>query len=149
MITHFTFRRIYKLKGDTFWYLQRLMPFHRPSLPQIWELWVSYGLVMMPLCHGWGWHPPQIASHIHIRYIQSVLAIVMLSQGHIGLPSLYHFTAQVGPRFGNSRSLEEWNDSIASCLRLTVTSDHFVHPWQWQRRQGAQTTKRWYKCIFV
>ena len=108
MITHYTFWRINKLKGVTFWYLQRLIPFHRPSLPQIWELWVSYGLEMMSLRHGWGWHPPQIASHIHIRYIQSVLAIGMLSQGHIGSPSLYHFTAQAGPIFGNSGSLEEW-----------------------------------------
>ena len=26
----------------------------------------------MSLCHGWGWQPPQIAYHIHIRHIQSV-----------------------------------------------------------------------------
>jgi len=26
---------------------------------------------MMSFCHGWGWQPPQTASHIHIRHMQS------------------------------------------------------------------------------
>jgi len=29
---------------------------------------------MMSLCHSWGYHPIQTASHIHIRHIQSVWA---------------------------------------------------------------------------
>ncbi len=45
---------------------------------------------MMPLRDGWGWYPPQTASHIHIRHILSVWSIGMLSQGHI----LYHYTGQ-------------------------------------------------------
>ncbi len=43
----------------------------------------------------------------HIRHIQSVLDISMLSQGHMGAPS-YHYTGQVAPRFGKSGSLVEW-----------------------------------------
>jgi hypothetical protein len=34
----------------------------------------------------------------------------MLSQGHMGAP-LYSYTGQVGPRFGNSGSLEVWKQS--------------------------------------
>jgi len=29
---------------------------------------------MISLCHGWDWQPPQTASHIPIRHLQSVLA---------------------------------------------------------------------------
>ena len=39
---------------------------------------------MMTLHHVWGWYPPQTTSYIHVRYIQSVLAIGMLSQWHMG-----------------------------------------------------------------
>ncbi len=45
-----------------------------PYLAQIWGLWVTYGVEMMSLRHGWGWQPPHTASHIHIRHIQSVWA---------------------------------------------------------------------------
>jgi hypothetical protein len=40
-------------------------------LAQILEFWVICGVEMMWLCHGWDWQPPQTASHIHIRHIQS------------------------------------------------------------------------------
>jgi hypothetical protein len=61
----------------------------------------------MSLHHGWGCHPNQTASHIHVRLIQNVWAFGMLSQGYMGAP-LYHSTGLVGPRFGNSGSSEEW-----------------------------------------
>ncbi len=61
----------------------------------------------MPQHHSWGWYPPQTTSYIHIRHIQSIWAIGMLSQRHMGAP-LYRYTIQVGPRFGDSGSLEEW-----------------------------------------
>ncbi len=32
-------------------------------------IWVTCGVKMMPLHHGWGWHPPQPGSHIHSRQI--------------------------------------------------------------------------------
>ncbi len=48
-------------------------------------------------------------SYIHIRHIQSVWAIGMLSQRHMDAP-LYRDTGQVGPsRFGKSGPLVEWN----------------------------------------
>ncbi len=53
---------------------------------------VTCGLKMMPLRHGWVWHPPQTASHIHIRHIKCVWCIVLLSQGLMGAP-LYCYTS--------------------------------------------------------
>jgi hypothetical protein len=67
---------------------------------KIWDFWfwVTWGVEMMPLCHGWGCHPIlQSASHIHIRHIQSVWAFVMLSQRYMSAP-LYHSTGQGGPQ---------------------------------------------------
>ena len=62
----------------------------------------------MSLCHVWSCHPIQTASHIHIRYMNSVWAISMLYQGHMGAP-LYHSSGQeVGPRFGDFVLLWEW-----------------------------------------
>ncbi len=73
---------------------------------------------MVPLHHGWGWYPPQTASHILIRHIKSVWAIGMLSQGHMVAP-LYRYTGQVGPRFGKSGSLVEWK----RCHNIIVEAD--------------------------
>ncbi len=127
----------------------------------------------------------------HIRHVQSVWDIGMLSQGHMVAP-LYPYTRQVFLSFGNSGSLEEWrwchnvmveadidlrqlhttilviykvfetlvcclkgiwlhrytitlaklppdlgiqvhlrsgNGATTSWLRLTSTSDHFIHPY--------------------
>ncbi len=82
-------------------------PLHRPSWPQIWGFRFAWGVVIMPQPHAWGKCPPQTASYIHIRHIHSVWAIGMLSQGLIAAP-LYCYTGQVGPRFGDSGSLEKW-----------------------------------------
>ncbi len=38
-------------------------------LAQIIGFWVTGGVKMMRLCHGWGWQPPQTASHIHTEHI--------------------------------------------------------------------------------
>jgi hypothetical protein len=84
-----------------------ITPFHRPSWPQIWEFWVTWGVEMLPLHHGSGIYSPQTSSYIHIRHIQSVWVFVKLSQGHIGAPSSYQSTGQVGPRFGSSGLLME------------------------------------------
>ncbi len=62
---------------------------------------------MMPLHDGWGWYPPQTASQIQARYIQSVWAIDMLYQGHMGA-RLYRYSGQVGQRFWTFGSLVEW-----------------------------------------
>ena len=49
-----------------------LTQLYPPYLAQILGFWVTYAVEMMSLCHGWGWQPPQTASWIHIRHIQSV-----------------------------------------------------------------------------
>ncbi len=78
--------------------------------PQIWGFRFTWGVEMMPQCHGWGWYPLHTTSYIHIRHIHSVWDIGMLSQGHMVAP-LYRYTGQVGPRFGKSGSLEVWKRS--------------------------------------
>ncbi len=77
----------------------------------------------MPQRHVWGWCSPQTTSYIHIRYIQSVWDIGMLSQGHMVAP-LYHYTGQVGPRFGKSGSLEEWK----RCHNVMFEADIHLRP---------------------
>ena len=56
-------------------------------MAQILGLWVTCGVKMMSLCHGWSWPPPQIASHIHIRYIHSVWAHWYAVHGHMVVDS--------------------------------------------------------------
>ncbi len=78
---------------------------------------------MMPLHHGWGWYLPQTASCIHIRPTQSVCIICLLSQRSMGA-SLYHYTGQDGPTFGDSGSLVEWkwchNDMVEADIHLRL-----------------------------
>jgi len=109
-----------------------LKPSHRPSCPQNSE----FGI----LVHLWS-ENDAIANvmmeadihlrplHIHTWHIQSVWAIGMMPQGHMGAP-LKHPTGQVVPRFGKS-GVDLWseNDVIMSWLRLIFTSDHFNHPY--------------------
>ncbi len=96
---------------------------HWPSCPQIWGFRFIWGVKMMPQPHGWGWHQPQTTSYIHIRHIQSVWDIGMISQGHMVAPS-YHYTGQVPPRFGDSGSLEEWK----WCHNFMVEADIHLRP---------------------
>ncbi len=99
------------------------IPLHQPSWPQIWEVRVNCGVKMMPQRHGWGWYPLQTNSYIHIRHIQSVCDIGILSQGHMAAP-LYRYTSQVSPRFGDSGSLEEWK----WCHNVIVEADIHLRP---------------------
>ena len=100
-----------------------------PCVAQILSL-VTWGVKMMSLCHGWGYHPIQTALYILMRYT-IIWAFGMLSQGFMmGAPPWDHSTSQVGPWFGNSWSLMGKNDAIMSCLRLTFTSDTFPHPYE-------------------
>ena len=84
---------------------------------------VTCGVIMMSLRHGWGWYPPQTPSCIPIMHIQSVWAIGMRSQGCVGAP-LYRYTGQVGPRFGDSGSLEEWK----WCHNVMFWADIYLRP---------------------
>jgi hypothetical protein len=47
-----------------------LHSFTHPSWRRLFGFWVTCGIKIIWLCHGWGWQPPQTASHIHIRHIQ-------------------------------------------------------------------------------
>ncbi len=95
-----------------------LVPLHRPSWPQIWEFRPLWTVKKVLLHHGWGWYPPQTASYILIRHIQSVWAVGMLFQGHM-VALLYRYTGQVGPRFGKAGSLVEWK----WCHNVMVEAD--------------------------
>ncbi len=46
---------------------------------------------MMWLCHGWGWRPPQTASHFHSGHIQCVWAHWYAIHGHT-ISALYSYT---------------------------------------------------------
>jgi len=101
-----------------------IIPLRWPSCPQIWGFRFTWGVEMMPQLHGWGWHPPQTTSYIHIRHVQSVWDIGMLSQGHMVAP-LYHYTSQVFLSFGNlSGSLEEWKN----CHNVMIEADIHLRP---------------------
>ena len=38
--------------------------------------WVTYVVKLMSLCHGWGWHPPQTDSQIHITHITCLSTLI-------------------------------------------------------------------------
>ena len=68
--------------------------------------WVTCGVKMMWLCHGWSWQPPQTASHIHIRHIQSDLAHWYAVHRHM-VVALHSYTHPTWLRFWGSGSLVE------------------------------------------
>ncbi len=90
--------------------------------------WVTCGVKIMWLCHDWCWQPPQIASHIHIRYVQCAWAHWYAIYGHTvsALHSYTHPTFKL--RFWSSGSLVEskWCDYVMveadSHLKLLPTS---------------------------
>jgi len=59
---------------------------------------------MITLGHGWGWQPPQTASHIHIRHVKSVWAHWYAVHRH-ALSALHSYTHPTWLRFWGSRSL--------------------------------------------
>ncbi len=75
-----------------------------PYLAQILGFWVTCGIKMMWLCHGWGWQPPQTASHIHIRHIQNVWAQWYAVHKHM-VAALHIYTHLTWLRFWGSGSL--------------------------------------------
>ncbi len=96
-------------------------------LAQILGFWVTCGVNMMLLCHGWGWWPPQTASGIHFKHIQSAWAHRYAVNRHM-LAVLHRFTHRTWLRFWGSGSLVEskWCDYVMvdaySHLKLLPTS---------------------------
>ncbi len=96
-----------------------LTQLYPPSkLAQILGFWVTCGVKMMWLCHGWGWQPPQTASNIQIRHIQSDWAHWYAIHGHT-VSALHSFTHPTWLRFWGSGSLVEskW------CIFVMVDAD--------------------------
>jgi hypothetical protein len=81
---------------------KQLYPYY---LVQILGFWVTCGVKMMSLHHGWGGQPMQTASHIHIRHVQSVWAHWYAVHGH-EVAALNSYPAYL-LRFWSSRSLVE------------------------------------------
>jgi hypothetical protein len=94
-----------------------------PYLAQIRGFWVTCGVKMMSLCHGWGWQPHQSASHIHIRHIQSVWAHWYAVHGHT-VSALHSYTHPTWLRF--------WG--LVTCA---VKMMSLCHGWSWQPNQTA------------
>ncbi len=100
------------------WYAvhcHRLAALHRytPYLALTLGLWVTCRVKMMSLCHGWGWQPPQTASHIHTRHIQSIWAHWYAVYRHM-VPALYSYTHSSWIQFWGCESLVEskWCDYV-------------------------------------
>ncbi len=88
----------------SFAYSISLTHLYPPYLAQILGFWVTCEVKMMSLCHGWGWQPPQTASHIHIRNLQSVWAHWYAVHRHM-VAALHSFPHSNKLRFWSSGSL--------------------------------------------
>ncbi len=82
----------------------------------------------MSLCHGWGWQPPQTASCIHTKHLQSVWAHWYAAHRYMEA-ALHSYIHPTWLKFWGSGSHVESNDVNMSWLRLTATSNCFSHPY--------------------
>ncbi len=62
-------------------------------------IWVTCVVKIMPWRDGWGWHPPQTASHIQNTHIKCVWGIVLLFKGILVHPYTIPL-AKLAPYFG-------------------------------------------------
>jgi len=120
----------YAVHGDTIAALHS----HTHSLPtllgsDVWVHWVTCGVKMMSLPHGWGLQPPQTASPFHFRQKKTVWAYWYAVHGDT-LAALHSYTPTlIGSDFVVLGHLLSWNDVITSWLRLTATSNCVLHPY--------------------
>ena len=90
--------------------------------------WVTCGVKMMSICHGWGWQPPQPLLPASILDMYKVFEYNdVLTMGiRSSLKHLYpHYLAQI---LGFWVTFWSQNDVITSWLRLPATSNCFLHP---------------------
>ena len=109
--------------------LTELYPSYLAQILGFW-FWVTCGVKMMSLRHGWGWEPgPQTDFLIHITHIQSVWAHWYAVHWHT-VAALHSNThpMSLGSDFGVLGLLWSQNDVNMSLLRLTATSNCFPHP---------------------
>ncbi len=100
---------------------------YTPKFGSYFGVWVTCGVKMMSLRHGWGWQPPQTASYIHIRHIQCVWSHWYAVHGHMAVAS-NSYTHTLRSDFWFLGHLWSQNDAILSWLRLTASSNSFLHP---------------------
>ncbi len=99
-------------------YSSSLTQFYPPYLAQILGYVVTCGVKIMHFCHSWCWQPPQTASHLHIRHIQSDWAHWYAVHGHTVSP-LHSYTHPAWLRFWGSGSLAK----SKSCDYVMVEGD--------------------------
>ncbi len=100
---------------------------HTTYLAHILGFLVTFGVKMLSVHHGWGCQPPQTASHIHIRHVQSVWAHWCAVHGHT-IAALHSHTHASRLSFWVLGHLWSQNVVITSWLGLTATSNCFWHP---------------------
>ncbi len=102
-----------------------LHSYTHPRWPRFWAIWVSCGVKIMSLHHGWGWQPPKTASHIHIRHIQISWTHAYAVHGHT-LAAIFTYTHPAWAGIWTSRgNLWSQNHVITSWF------------WGWQTPQTA------------
>ncbi len=116
-------------------YGSSLNQFYPHYLGHLLGFWVTCGVKMMSLHHCWGWEPPQTASCIPIRHIQNAWAHLYAVHGHMAVISNSH-THLIWLRFHHLYLLSQI-DGIMSLLRVTATSNCFLHPIRHRKRFWA------------
>ncbi len=79
-------------------------------------------------CHAWGFKPPQIASHIDVICIQSILASYYAMEGHMGAPLTLLRLCRwewISRKIGAVQSL---SNVVMSWLRLQTLTDCIPQP---------------------
>ena len=110
-------------------YSNSLKQLYPSYLAQIWGFWVTCGVKMMSLRQGWGWQPPQTASHIQLDIYKVFEHIDMLSISIHHQPNSVLLTL-LGSDCGVLGHLWGQNDVITPRLRLTATSNCLPHPYK-------------------
>ncbi len=87
-------------------YSSSLTQLYQHYLDQILGFYVTCGVDMVWLCHGWGWGPPQTASPIQITHIQHAWACWYAVHWHTAA-ALHSYTHTTWIRFWDSGSLME------------------------------------------
>ena len=98
-------------------------------LAQILGFWVTCGVKMMSLHHGWDWGPDLKQISPSILDINKVFVHIDMLSIDIQQPSYRVIPILFGSDFGVLGHLWSQNDVDTSWLRLTATSNCFPHPY--------------------
>ena len=107
-----------------------LTQLNQSSMAQILGFWVTSGVKMMSLRHGWGWQPTQTI-YWYIWDIYKVFEHIDMLSIDIWLkPYTVLTTLLLGSNVGVLGHLWNQNDVITSWLRLTATPNYLLHPYE-------------------